>query len=98
MFELFLIGIGFLLVVLGIILPFTPVASFIPIPILGDVLDFALAPVVILIGVLMIVIGGLLGGIAYFISQFWYIIPLGFLIWFGIIIFMRWTKSVIGGR
>lgn len=98
MFEWFLIGGGILLIIIAIVVALLPVASYIPIPILGDILDIAISPIIILLGVIMIIIGAILGGLGYFISQFWWLVPLVLIVWFIIVLIMKFTKKKTRGR
>lgn len=67
-----LIIIGIILIIVGFLvaLPFFGIGMFIPL--VGDLLDIPLSGVLILAGSVLLFVGGL----GYFISQFWWVIIL----------------------
>ena len=80
-----LIVIGIFLIILGIIvlMPFFGTGAFTAG--FGDiVIDIPLSIVLILIGSVMLIIGGA----GLFISQFWWLIPVGLIVW----LIVLWAK------
>ena len=77
MFELWLI-LGIILILVGFLMamPFLGIGMFIPV--LGDVIDIPISAILIAAGSILLFIGGL----GYIITQFWWIIVIGFALWY----------------
>ena len=73
-----MIILGFLLIAIGIIISLPAIGLGTIIPVLGDVADLPVSAILLLIGTVMIFIGGL----GYFITQYWWIIVIGFIGWY----------------
>lgn len=71
MIEMFFIGLGLFLIVLGIIIQLPVLGLGMIIPILGDILDIPLGGALLLIGVICL----LFGGLSWFIkANIWWIL------------------------
>lgn len=73
-----LIVIGFSLIAIGIIfaLPFFGVGLILPF--LGDFIDIPISAILVVAGIFLLIIGGL----GLVITQYWWLIILGFAIWY----------------
>ena len=77
-----LLIIGFALIALGILmaLPFFGIGLIIPV--IGDIIDIPISFVLILLGSILLFIGGL----GFFISEFWWVILIGVAIWYALFV------------
>ena len=90
----FIVG-GLILIAISFILalPFSGIGLIIPI--VGDVIDIPLAFVFGLVGLILLTIGITLSGLSLFISEFWWVIPIGFAIWLVVIIMLGFAKKTL---
>lgn len=95
MFEWFLIGGGIFFLIIAILFALPGLGLGLVIPVVGDALDVPIATVMAVIGMILLALGLILGGLGYFISQFWWLIPLILVVWIAVIYVLKFAKKAL---